>query len=90
MLLKFYDWKTTWQYKNVYWLYFELMCELKLLPEENLEAKFKYEIMNVKEWDNYSGYPICEAGYLDFEASMSFIDKNKKENYIFKSYYEFP
>jgi len=90
MLLKFYNFETNWQYKDVYWLYFELIYNLTLLPEEHLEARFKYRITNVQEWDSYSGYPISEDVYLDFEASMSFIDKNKKENYIFRSYYEFP
>jgi hypothetical protein len=90
MLLKFSNFEDKWQYRNVYWLYFELVYNLTLLPEEHLKAKFEYRIMNVREWDSYSGYLIYETVYLGFEASMFFIDKNKKENYIFRSYYEFP
>jgi len=89
MLLKFYNLEDTWQYKDVYWLYFELIYDLTLLPKEHLETKLEYKIMNVQQWDRYSGYSM-EVGYLNFEASMSFMDKNKKENYIFMSYYEFP
>jgi hypothetical protein len=90
MLLKFYDVETTYFGNINRYAGFELVYDLILLLQEHLKVRFKYKILNLQEWNYYSGYLVYEAGHLDFEASMSFIDKNKKENYIFRSYYEFP
>jgi hypothetical protein len=90
MFLKFHNVETTHLGSINRYAGFELVYDLILLAQEHLKVRFKYKILNLQEWNYYSGYFVYEAGHLDFDANMFFTNKSGKENYIFRSYYEFP